>query len=158
MSSLQTGKKQSSNSNSSPVEIPVTKEIKISSSQVKIPNQGAFTKIKRHLKEEDMGDPAVTKLLLDQRDELFLEIKELKAYQKKYFQLDKEIAVLRAKILGQKKFEILSQICLNIGGVIFGVAFLFKDNYVKILMIIFGILITFVGFLISFFMKKNESN
>lgn len=85
MSSLQTGKKQTSNLNSSPIEIPVTKEVKISSSKEKVLDQGAFTKIKRHLNNEDLGDPAVTKLLLDQRDGLLLEIKELKVYQKKIF-------------------------------------------------------------------------
>lgn len=154
MSLLQKGKKESSNSTSSLIETPVNRKTNIPTPKEKVPNQGAFTNVRRHLKDKDMGDPAVTKLLLDKRDELLSEVKELKIYQKKYFQLDKDMAVLKTKHDKTNRFEKLSQACLSIGSLITGIAFLFENNLTKIITIVFGVVLALLGILINWLVKK----
>lgn len=54
----------------------------------------AFSRLSRELSEEDLNAPGTKKMILDKLDALTMENLELKAFQTKYYDVDKNYAVL----------------------------------------------------------------
>ena len=82
----------------------------------------AFKTVTRELSEEDLANPAVQKLLLDDLDRLETENEEHKRYREKFHDADKRVAVLEEKGKTAVAIEILSGACLTIGAAALGYA------------------------------------
>lgn len=111
-----------------------------------------YSKLRRELSDEDLTNPAVQKLLINEIDKLELRICDLELTEKKFYEVDKEKAVLEEKIKTQNSLEILYSFCLSIGSGIMGLSSLFKINeYGWIFLVSGGILI--IGGIFSKYIK-----
>ena len=95
-------------------------------SGLKTKSSPAFRNVARELSDEDLTNPAVVKLLLDDKDRLESENADLKEYQSKYHEADKERAVLEKDLNATKKMKISKEIIevssLTAGAVMIGIA------------------------------------
>lgn len=140
-------------SNLQPAEFNVKPKEKI-----KIPktNKGALKKLDRQLTDDELRSIAVSKLLLDKIDTLDAEVKESKTYVENYHKLNVDCAVLKKELKIGKKFKFLNESCLTIGGALFGLAFTFQDIILRAIMILFSLILVFIGWLLSFLLDKDE--
>lgn len=93
----------------------------------------AFQNITRELSDDDLTNPAVGKLLLNELDRLEIENDELKKrlenendklskYREQFQEADKKVAVLEEKGKTHLATEIISAVCFTIGAVLIGYA------------------------------------
>lgn len=122
----------------------------------------ATDNLRRDLSDEDLSSPGVQKLLLDALDRLENELDEKKIYQDKFYQCDKNIAVLNEKMEGDKALrlektnksmllEISCMVSLAFGGVFMGGApSISKGGFIEP-WIVYGLGIALIGY--SVFIK-----
>ena len=116
---------------------------------------GAFSKLSRELSDKDLKNPAVGRMLLDERDRLLQEKAVLESYKENYYKADKRADVCEAINSGATKNQMLYTISQTLGGAIFGVAFVFQDKIFWLLVFI-GIILSGGSILISFISNKNK--
>ena len=80
----------------------------------------AFRKLPRELTEQDLENPAVPKLLLNEIDRLEIENEEHKHYMERFHEADKKVAVLEEKGKTILALDISFGGCLTIGALILG--------------------------------------
>jgi hypothetical protein len=125
-----------------------------SSEHSKQPGTGAFSKLSMELRETDLKNPVVGRMLLDKIDSLTSEKIELESYRDRYHEADKNSAVLAQSVAGESKFQILYSFCLTVGGVVFGVAFTTQGT-IKGVLVISGIVLFLIGIILSLFVNKK---
>lgn len=85
---------------------------------------GAFSKIRREIGDKDLQNPAVGRLLLDERDRLLSEKTTLENFRESYYEADKRASVCEEKIKKESKFMALYTAAITIGGILIGSSFL----------------------------------
>jgi hypothetical protein len=85
----------------------------------------AFRNIFRQLSSEELSNPGVQKLLLDDLERAESECELLQTYVERFHDADKRAAVLEERLNKQTAFDILFTVCIGLGGAIMGVAPLF---------------------------------
>ena len=119
--------------NNEDIHGPVPEDIGDGSGLPTSKEKQAFQNITRELSDDDLTNPAVGKLLLDERDRLEIENDELKKrlenendklsnYREKFHEADKKVAVLQEKNKTHLATEIISAVCFTIGAVLIGYA------------------------------------
>ena len=113
-----------------------------------------YSRLRRELSEEDLTNPAVQKLIISDIDKLEVRISDLEEFQVKFYETDKEKAVLEEKLKGHNSHEILYSFCLSAGSGLLGISSLFElGEKGWIFLVIGGILI--IGGILSKFVKWN---
>jgi hypothetical protein len=87
----------------------------------------AFRDIRRQLQEQELGNPGVQKLLLEELETADTRCEILEAYVDRFHQADKRAGVLEEKLRSQTAFEILFGAGVGLGCAIVGLAPLFWD-------------------------------
>lgn len=113
----------------------------------------AFSKLRRELSDEELNSTAVQKLLLDNLDQLENKNFELESIQEKYYEVDKDKAVLEEKLKNAQSTEILYTFTLTIGAAIIGLAPTFWSTGYGAIVLLIGFLLV-IGGLTSKFAKK----
>lgn len=112
-----------------------------------------YSKLPREFSEDDLTSSAGQRFLLSEIDRLEHMVSELENYEKEFFNLDKENAILKEKLKSNKSNDIIYGLFLTIGSVIIGLAPFFWDNNPKYgiaciaigsIMLISGIVIKFI--------------
>lgn len=103
----------------------------------------AYSLIPRNLKEEDLTNKSVGRLILSEMDRLQAENTEYKEWEGKFHLADKENGILKEKIKTIKSLELLSSGAIAVGSLIAGSSI----NPFNVTYFIFGILLMVVGFL-----------
>lgn len=85
-----------------------------------IKQEGAFSKLKRELQEEDLSNRGTQRLILNELDKYEDCKKQLELYRDKFHAADKDNAVLSAKISSSTFFEITNSALLTIGSILVG--------------------------------------
>jgi hypothetical protein len=80
----------------------------------------AFSRLKRELSEEELSQPGVQKMLLALIEEAEETIGQLKSYQSKFHNADKELAIANGKLEVRKGQEILYLGATSAGALFFG--------------------------------------
>ena len=84
----------------------------------------AFRRISRELTEEDLANPVVQKLMVDNLYRLEEEKEEYRLYMERFHEADKKVSVLEEKEKEKSKtklvLDILSGTCLTFGGIAIG--------------------------------------
>lgn len=132
-----------------------TSEAEVVEEESKKPGTGAFSRLSRELSDSDLKNNAVGRMLLDKIDGLTSENITLESFRDKYYQSDKECAVLKEKVNGESKFQILYSFCLAVGGVVLGAAFSTTGS-IKAILIFSGIVLFLVGGLLALFVNKSK--
>ena len=113
-----------------------------------------YSKLRRELSNEDLSNPAVQKLLINEIDKLEFRVSELEIIEKQFHETDKSNAVLEEKIKTTNSLEILYSFCLSIGSGLLGLSSLFEINKNGwIFILVGGILI--IGGILSKYAKWN---
>lgn len=94
------------------VDLPATKDKR----------RKAFRQVKRELSNEDLENPAVQRMLLDEIERLESENEELNSYRNRFHEADKKSAIFEEKNKTVIARDILFGICLTIGAAIIGFA------------------------------------
>lgn len=94
-------------------------------------NRKAFSKLRRELSDEDLSHPGAQKLLLDRLDDLEQNVSLLTEYQSRFYNSDKECAVLNEKIRASLSIEVSFAFLLTIGSLMIGVSPSFWDGSIK---------------------------
>jgi hypothetical protein len=111
-----------------------------------------FMNIKRDLKEEDLKNPAVQRLILSENDKLEHHVHSLELIRDQYHIIDKQCAVLSSKIDQNSAFEIIYTICVAIGSALSGISAIYWEQKGYILLLI-GLGLTFGGIVAKIFRK-----
>jgi len=82
----------------------------------------SFTSVRRDLSEDELGSPAVQKLLLDELDRLEGEVVASRGIRERFHQADKRASILEEKFKTYSAHEILSNACLAAGSAMLGYA------------------------------------
>lgn len=157
MTSVQKGKeKQDKKAKPQPAEIMVEKNHGLNQigneNQSKTPT--AYSGIKRSISDQDLGNPAVARLMLDEIYNLRDENRDLEQFRNKYYESQIDCAVLDSKVKSETKFQILYTFCLTIGGLIVGLAPSTTGD-VKNQLFGGGFILIIIGALLSFLMNKK---
>ena len=102
----------------------------------------AFRDIRRQLQEQELSNPGVQKLLLEELETADARCEILDAFVERFHVADKRAAVLEEKLRTQTAFEILFGVGVGLGCAIMGLAPLFWDATSK------GPITLVVGFLL----------
>lgn len=87
-----------------------------------------YANVKRELSDEELSSPAVQKLLLNDNYRMEREIEELKIIESKFYQRDKEAAVLEVKLKEATASEVLYTVCETLGSLLAGLSSLYWEN------------------------------
>ena len=87
-----------------------------------IPFGRPYSKLRRELSDDDMNSPAVQKLLLGEIDRLESKVLDLEIFQKRFYEIDKEKAVLSEKLKVSIRHEVLYGFGLAIGSGMLSIA------------------------------------
>lgn len=100
-----------------PQESPRTLE----TAQTKAPAaRRSFAKLRRELSDDELGTPAVQRLLLDDIERLEGEARDAKEFREKFHEADKRAAILDEKFKGKISIEVVHAACITVGGVALG--------------------------------------
>lgn len=119
-----------------------------------VASSGAFSKVTRQLTDNDLKNPAIGRMLLDERDRLLQENRALEVYKDEYYKADKRADVCEAVNGGSTRALVLSTIAQTLGGAIFGAAFSFMNHPVFWLFIVIGLILSVGAIAVSF--VKNQ--
>lgn len=124
----------------------VSKEAGDGSARPLLKGRRAFQNITRELSDDDLTNPAVGKLLLNEIDRLESENAEFGDYQEQFHEADKKVAVLQEKSKIHLATEILSGVCFTIGAAMIGYApVLWKSQPSGWMVLVFGSVLIFGG-------------
>lgn len=106
----------------------------------------AFRKVTRELSDEDLANPAVQRLLLDELDRLEVANEDLSSVRDQFHRADKRAAVLEEKLKVNVGFEILSGGCLAIGAAAMGLSrALWSTQPTGLIVLLLGAVLIAVG-------------
>lgn len=88
----------------------------------------ALSRMRRELTEEELGNPAVQKLMMDDLDRLESEISELKRFREKYHEVDKKCDVMTEKLKPRIQADIFFCGFISVGSILVGLAPAVWDN------------------------------
>jgi len=111
-----------------------------------------YSKIRRELSDEDLGNSAVQKLILSEIDRLEKEVTKLEPYKDKFYESEKQGAVLTAKLKFSNAHEILYSFGLAVGSAIMSLGALFPINQKGWIFLVVGSLLI-LGSVLSKFIK-----
>jgi hypothetical protein len=83
----------------------------------------AYRSIRRELTEEDLTNPSISRLILNERDRLEGEVSELHSFRDRYHEADKKAAVLEERTRTIKSIEVSFALSLAIGSLFIGLSF-----------------------------------
>ncbi|MGO9121036.1 MAG: hypothetical protein ACLQPD_25920 [Desulfomonilaceae bacterium] len=105
-----------------------TAEVTDSTLRIKSP-KAPFSLISREVREEELDQPGVKRLLIHLMDRLEERVGELKDFQNLYYAENRKSAILEEKVKRSRSHEIVSAACFVIVGPIFGVTItIWKTN------------------------------
>lgn len=84
---------------------------------------GAFARITREIKEEDLSNPAIARLLLDERERLLQEKSDLEPYREGFYTQQRRAEVCEATKAGSGQNMLFRSLVQTLGGALFGAAF-----------------------------------
>jgi hypothetical protein len=113
-----------------------------------------YSKIRRELSDDDLGNSAVQKLILSEIDRLEIEVIKLELYKDKFHESDKQGAILSEKLKYSNSHEILYSFCLAVGSAIMSLAALFPFNEKGWIFLVVGLLLLIGGVLSKFIKWK----
>ena len=90
------------------------------SSQAK--GRKAFKNVRRELSDDELSLPAVQRLLIDEIERLEQVNMELRGFQVRFFEADKNTAVLNEKLKANVAQDIIFGVCLTVGAALISVA------------------------------------
>lgn len=114
----------------------------------------AYERVDTHIRTNDLKNPIVGKLLLQERDKLIGQIALLEKFRSDYYGVDKTCGVLEQKIRGENKFQILYSFCLALAGVIVGIVISLPDGFGKVVVLCVGVLLFIVSICLAIFMRQ----
>ncbi len=117
-----------------PVEEPVTGAVPTPPNPVVVATTGrrqALRQISRELKEGDLANPGVQKLLIELLETAENKCEILEGFVARYHAADKSVAVLQEKLRTQTAIDVLFGSGLGIGSAIIGLAPYFWDQSVR---------------------------
>jgi VIT1/CCC1 family predicted Fe2+/Mn2+ transporter len=104
----------------------------------------AFRDLKRQLTEEDLKNPGLQKVILDElicaeeeRDDLRVELKQSEL---NFHVADKQVGILREKLTSNRVNEVMSGVGLAVGGAVMGLAPFFWEKGIA-----YGVITVVVG-------------
>lgn len=106
--------------NNEDIHGPVPEDTRDGSAPPMPKGKQAFQNVNRELSDDDLTNPAVGKVLLNEKDRLEIENDELGDYQDRFYEADKKVAVLKEKNKRHLATEITSVGCIAMGGVLLG--------------------------------------
>jgi hypothetical protein len=102
----------------------------------------AFRDIRRQLQEQELANPGVQKLLLEELETADAKCEILEGYVDRFHEADKRAAILEEKLRPQTALEICFGFGVGLGCAIMGLAPLFWDTTIR------GPIVLVVGFLL----------
>jgi hypothetical protein len=106
----------------------------------------AFSRLKRELTEEEICQPGVQKLVLEDHERLEGENRELRAFRDKYFGVSERLAVFEAGRKHKMAWEVVSSGCIALGAIVVGfTSSLWSSQPAGWLALIFGSLVLLLG-------------
>jgi hypothetical protein len=84
--------------------------------------RASFRDLRRQLTEEDLRQPGVQKLLIEDFEKAEMECEALRCYLEKFHESDKQVAILNEKLKLDNALEIVTGVGLAGGSAIMGVA------------------------------------
>lgn len=114
---------------------------------------GAFSGIKRQLAAKDFRNPAVGKMLLEERDSLLQQNAVLEVYRENYYKADKRAEVCEALNQGNSKLYKIYSLAQTLGGIVFGVAFSLEMGSVIFFVVLVVGLVLIIG---SILLSKED--
>lgn len=85
-------------------------------------SRSALTNIRREMSDEELSSPGALKLLVDRLDRAESQVTRLAEFQEKYYESDKEVAVLKERVKKKNSYEVLYSASLALGAVFIGLA------------------------------------
>lgn len=82
----------------------------------------AYSAVRREMSEKEAASPIVSQFLVDEIERLESELSEYKEYRNKFHEADKKVSLLNEKLKSNSAFEIISTICVAVGGALGGLA------------------------------------
>lgn len=116
--------------------------------ETKTIGQGAFSKIQRELKDEDLKNPAVGRLLLDERDRLLTEKASLESFRENYYTASQKAAVFEERSKAEGKVKLLYALTLTVGGILIGAVLSTNEFKLQIVLIITGLILLIISSLL----------
>lgn len=115
-----------------------------------VAKSGAFGGIKREISDEDLKNPAVGRMLLDERDRLLQRIAGLEAYRENYHKADKRAEVCEAVEGTAQGRKLIHAVTQTGGGALIGAAASFSGQDLFWLLFIVGLLFVLGSVALSF--------
>ena len=84
------------------------------------PKGKPFGNISRTLDTEDLKNPGVQKMLLNENDRLEIEAKENREFRDRFYEVSTNLAILEEKASGTLAVDTFFAICLSIGALLIG--------------------------------------
>lgn len=82
----------------------------------------ALARVPRELAPEDLANPGVQKMLIEELERAEEETTELKGFREKFYGADKDLAVTKQKLTGWSAMEMISTACIASGAAAFAYA------------------------------------
>lgn len=105
----------------------------------------ALSHLKRELSDDELAQAGAQKLLIDKYDEVEEENLELRGYRERFYNADKQLAVLTEKQRVRVSAEIISGACLAVGAAALGFARAVWDKPEGPMVAIFGAVLIALG-------------
>ncbi len=80
----------------------------------------AFSRLRREVSEEELTSPGAVRLLLAHLDRTDEQVAELAGYRDRFYQADKERAILQERLKTKIAAEIIFATCLTVGAALIG--------------------------------------
>ncbi len=123
--------------------------------------KGAFSQLRRELSDEDLNSPGTQRLILNELDKYEECSKQLEEYKGKYYNSDKERAVLEVQLSSNRAFEILYSFSLSVGSALLGITPSILNGegntyYLTWIVCIIGGVSLIGGIVAKFWTKRNK--
>lgn len=115
----------------------------------------SFSRMRRELNDDELAQPAVQKLMMDELDRLESENAQLKTYVEKYHDADKQVSVLREKQHTSRASDLAFGTLLTVGSAAIGYSPTLKapgSNHDAIVLV-FGIILFLAGLAVKVLRK-----
>jgi len=82
----------------------------------------ALSGVRRDCTDEELSSPGARKLLLDRLDQTEIQVVELKEFRDRFYEADKQVAVLTERTKSNTAAEILYGVALAVGAIFVGLS------------------------------------
>jgi serine phosphatase RsbU (regulator of sigma subunit) len=111
-----------------------------------------FSRLKRELTQDEMCEPGVQKMILQDHERIEGENRELQAFRDKYYDASAKLAVLETERRRSVAWEVLSSGCLAIGAAAIGFApVMWSSQPGGWYALMFGAVVLLIGIVSRFF-------